>query len=94
MRVNGEKVQNCSFKFRCTKKWSDLRVINGLENTIRSCEDCNQIVYFVESEQDLAYRVLNSECVAVSKILARRVFDKEILKSINKPLTGSVKLGK
>lgn len=91
MQGNGTKIENCYFKYRCTKVWEDLVIIKGLDQSIRKCSDCKQLVYLVDNENDLACKVLSSQCISVTKSLAERIFDKRVLMSISRPLTGHVR---
>lgn len=79
------KIRNCTFAFKCTKKWDELDTHysnnpNPLPSDIRFCNECNKPVYFVDTDKKLAEAVKADRCVAVQ-------FTKEDLESaINRGL--------
>lgn len=62
--MNPIRVVECVFKFRCDKRWEDLSPVPGREMT-RHCADCQQSVYFVETDDALRAHAAQGHCVAM-----------------------------
>lgn len=55
-------IQNCSFKKRCSEKWSDMKVI---DDQVRWCDVCREAVYRVSTIPELVEQVRQGHCVSV-----------------------------
>jgi hypothetical protein len=91
MKIEAERnpIRNCEFKLKCPKEWESLKTNDSLENK-RFCEVCQNVVYYVQNEEELAFRVWRNHCIAIPAELGRKIFEKEIIKSASKPLMGHV----
>jgi hypothetical protein len=85
-------IRNCVFSYKCPKEWEDLSSNNDGKDTIRYCGECKKLVYFVTTEEELAYRIWERSCVAIPKEFGVKIFQKQILKSSSKPLLGAVRI--
>ena len=78
-------IRNCEFKFKCPKKWDDLRVSSSLRamDSPRRCDECHKLVWKVDTEEELAQHVLNNRCVAISPELYGRTVAEEHRQRMN-----------
>ncbi len=83
-------VRNCEFKYACSKTWSSLQAIPGInEDLIRYCDDCYQKVYLLQSEKLLLWHIENNDCVAIPFEMTQRYAG---LKTVGQPTVGMMKL--
>ncbi len=54
-------VSNCSFKFRCPKRWEDLEKTKF--HNIRFCNMCLERVFFCRSESEVSWATQAGLCV-------------------------------
>ena len=86
-----EDIRNCEFKFKCPKQWDDLKS-NPHNANIKHCDTCEKLVYLVETEEELVYKVWQNLCVAIPQKLGEKIFTKEMIKSAHRPLVGQVRI--
>ena len=57
-------LRNCSFAFVCNADWESMEptVTNGKQ---RFCETCKKQVFFCATDEELAERVRDNDCVAI-----------------------------
>lgn len=86
-------IRNCEFKLECPKEWDSLKSNESIKN-VRFCEECKSLVYFVQNEEELSFRIWQNDCVAIPADLGKKIFNKQIVKSASKPSMGSVRFKK
>lgn len=64
MNKENPLIRNCTFKFKCEKKWESLEVIEDYYDR-RYCNDCQKDVHLVENIFDLRKALEFDLCVAV-----------------------------
>ena len=64
--MSDSDIRNCKFAFKCSKRWDDLREVEGLSERVRICDECEQRVYFCTTTAQLASAIRDNLCVAVS----------------------------
>ena len=72
-------IRNCEFKFKCPKRWDDLESSpspRALDST-RRCNECHQLVWKVDTEEQLANYILHDYCVAITPELYDRTVAEE-----------------
>lgn len=58
-----DEVRNCEFSFKCPKTWDALEVTPV--PTQRYCEECQQIVHYCKTANELQWAIVRNLCVAV-----------------------------
>lgn len=58
-------IRNCRFKFKCTKKWSELTPTEI--SSQRFCSECEQMVFFCRNAEELEFEVRLNNCVAIER---------------------------
>lgn len=58
-------LRNCTFQFQCNQTWESLEDVN-IPNA-KNCNVCNQLVYFVDSDNKLVRAIKNNQCVAIKR---------------------------
>ena len=61
-------IENCKFKFKCNKTWNSLEIKDDYSENRRFCGQCEQDVYFINSEAELQIAILNNYCVSIPAI--------------------------
>lgn len=56
-------IRNCTFAFKCEKKWALLTQTKS--NDVRFCEDCQREVFFCRTDEQLRESIVMNRCVAV-----------------------------
>ena len=72
-------IRNCEFKFKCPKRWDDLVASpspRALDST-RRCNECQQLVWKADNEEQLAKYILHDYCVAITPELYDRTVAEE-----------------
>lgn len=89
-------IRNCKFKFKCSKKWEDLEKSPKTRfDSPRRCNDCHQLVWAADNEDQLASYILHNYCVAITPELLNRTIGDEhrkLIKSSSGRLLGSYSL--
>jgi uncharacterized protein (TIGR02996 family) len=63
IRVGQHVVEQCTFDFRCTKRWSELAETG--HRGIRHCDSCKQRVYYCVTVEQARVYAKRGECVAL-----------------------------
>ena len=58
-------IRNCEFRFKCPKDWDALKPTDREDE--RYCNECNQIVYFCHTEEELMAAIQADRCVAIAQ---------------------------
>ncbi len=58
-------VENCKFKFKCSKTWGDLEAKNIYAENKRYCNDCSRDVYLIKTDTEFTEAVSNDFCIAI-----------------------------
>ena len=58
------EIRNCEFKFKCPKDWDALKRTETPAQ--RFCNECNQIVYFCHTAEELMVAMKEDRCVAIN----------------------------
>ncbi len=58
------EIRNCKFSFKCPRNWEDLTPTANMHQ--RYCGECNQIVHFCYTSDDLIEAIKQDLCVAIS----------------------------
>lgn len=56
-------IENCIFKFKCTKSWKSL--LQTSDRKIRYCEECDRGVHLCKTDRELEIAKSKGWCVAV-----------------------------
>ena len=83
-------IRNCEFKFKCPKRWDDLEAspsTRSLDLT-RRCNECHQIVWKADNEEQLAEHILYDRCVAITPELYDRTVAEQRRKIANRATSG------
>lgn len=56
-------IRNCEFRFKCPKQWDALKPTDNEDQ--RYCNECNQIVYFCHTPDELMAAIQANRCVAI-----------------------------
>ncbi len=56
-------IRNCTFAFKCDKRWEDLKI--GADPDIRSCSACQRDVYFCRTADQLKVAIDLNRCVTI-----------------------------
>ena len=65
--VGRTKVGNCgTFAFACPQRWEKLKKTGNPRQ--RHCDVCHRTVYYCETGDDVKYRALRGECVAIDTL--------------------------
>ena len=90
-------IRNCEFKFKCPKRWDDLEAspsTRSLDLT-RRCNECQQLVWKADNEEQLAKYILHDYCVAITPELYDRTVaeqKRQMIRASSGRLMGSYKL--
>lgn len=60
------EIRNCKFSFKCPKDWEALERTDSMHR--RYCCECNEIVHFCYTPEDLMKAIQNNLCVAISNV--------------------------
>ena len=64
-------IRNCTFAFKCDKKWEDLKTTSGQD--VRFCGACQRDVYFCHTDAQLRDAIVLNRCVTIEIVdLGRR----------------------
>ena len=63
--LSNQKIRNCQFADKCTKKWGDLRKAQGNIANVRFCDECEQDVYLCFTDLQLSKAIRENKCVAI-----------------------------
>lgn len=58
------EIRNCEFKFKCPRQWEALKPTDHEDQ--RYCNECNQIVYFCHTAEELMVAIQEDRCVAIN----------------------------
>lgn len=58
------EIRNCKFSFKCPKDWEALERTDNKHQ--RYCGECNQVVHFCYTPEDLMKAIQNDLCVAIA----------------------------
>ena len=69
--VSRVSIEACGteFEFRCPKRWE--RLVATADMKVRSCTECQRLVFYCTSMREARAHALNGECVAVDLGLPR-----------------------
>jgi len=59
-------VRNCEFKFKCTQKWEELGIKEGMDD-IKYCSECQKDVYRIKDAWELVIAIDKNYCVAIPR---------------------------
>lgn len=90
-------IRNCHFKFKCPKQWDDLEKPEHPRaiHSPRRCDECHQLVWKADTEEQLAEHILRDRCVAITPDLYDRTVveeQRQALKRSSGRLLGSYSL--
>jgi hypothetical protein len=90
-------IRNCEFKFKCPKRWEDLETAASPRSIdlTRRCNECNQLVWKVDTEEQLAKYILRDYCVAITPELYDRTItdqNRQMIRASSGRLLGSYRL--
>ena len=57
-------IRNCEFRFKCPRQWDALKPTEDKDQ--RYCHECNQIVYFCHTAEELMIAIKEDRCVAIN----------------------------
>ncbi len=63
--LSGQKIRNCRFAYKCTKKWSDLRQTQRYIDNVRFCDECEQEVHLCITDAQLSKAIRENKCIAI-----------------------------
>lgn len=58
------EIRNCEFRFKCPMQWNALKPTDNKDQ--RYCNECNQIVYFCHTADELMDAIQADRCVALA----------------------------
>lgn len=58
------EIRNCKFIFKCPRDWEGLKPTDNMHQ--RYCGECNQIVHFCYTSEDLMKAIQADLCVAIA----------------------------
>ena len=90
-------IRNCEFKFKCPKRWDDLETAASPTafDSPRRCDECQQLVWKADNEEQLAKYILHDYCVAITPELYDRTVaehKRQMIRASSGRLMGSYKL--
>ena len=83
-------IRNCEFKFKCSKQWDELLTSSSPRavDSPRRCNECHQIVWKADNEEQLAEHILYDRCVAITPELYDRTVVEERRNITNRATSG------
>ena len=58
------EIRNCKFSFKCPRNWEGLKPTDNMHQ--RYCSECNEIVHFCYTPEDLMKAIQSDLCVAIA----------------------------